>query len=109
MLRAAIGRSPHRLSLPALSTVAARLFAAEAAPVEHESFDHILGSQLSSIKTAGTYKQEFEITSAQGPSICEHTPVTARPTVLVKTCGGSVHRQSCPVALQRSMDSKAEC
>ena len=72
MLRAAVGRSAHRLSLP-LGTVAARLFAAEAAPVEHESFEHILGSQLSSMEAAGTYKQEFEITSAQGPSICEHT------------------------------------
>ena len=48
-----------------------RHFVAEPAPVEDDTLRHSLNSQLSDIKAAGTFKSEFEITSAQGPEICK--------------------------------------
>ena len=51
------------------STGTSRLCAADAVQVEDDTLKHILGTQLSDIKAAGTFKQEFEITTPQGPSI----------------------------------------
>lgn len=57
--------------LARLTSYSLRQFAAEAVPVEHDDLQHRLRSQLSDIKAAGTYKQEFAINSPQGPAICE--------------------------------------
>lgn len=46
-----------------------RLGAADAVQVEDDTLKHLLGGQLSDIKAAGTFKQEFEITTPQGPAI----------------------------------------
>ncbi|EIE26709.1 2-amino-3-ketobutyrate coenzyme A ligase [Coccomyxa subellipsoidea C-169] len=51
------------------SSGTSRLCAADAVQVEDDTLKHILGTQLSDIKAAGTFKQEFEITTPQGPSI----------------------------------------
>lgn len=51
------------------SSGTSRLCAADAVQVEEDTLKHILGNELSAIKAAGTFKQEFEITTPQGPSI----------------------------------------
>lgn len=51
------------------SSGTSRLCAADAVQVEDDTLKHLLGGQLSDIKAAGTFKQEFEITTPQGPAI----------------------------------------
>ncbi len=46
-----------------------RAFAAEAAPEQENVLQRVLSSQLSDIRTAGTYKTELELVSPQGPAV----------------------------------------
>ena len=46
-----------------------RAYAAEAAPEQESVLQRVLSSQLSDIRTAGTYKTELELVSPQGPAV----------------------------------------